>query len=169
MSTELSNLLKGLDDLKKKDSENSMVEDVITFIKKNWKYFCKSKVELYESLSSIGSMFDYDIEGLCVALSIPEYVVFKKIKIKDSIKALLDFESSKVKKMFDEVSKTKKYCCLIALAGEHTLVVTNLNVEYPANYRIEYYKYYDDKGNINTINIFKFKDSLSRGIKLGGS
>ena len=59
-------------------------------------------------------------------------MVFKKVKMVDNAKAVLNFEKSPLKQLFNrtrdkmELAGEGIYLCLFAVAGDHTVVLTNL-------------------------------------------
>lgn len=111
-------------------------EDIIDFIRSNWRFFCRSKGEMEEYVHSMGSNgVPYGVDSLCDMLGIPTNVFFKRSPVKDIGGAILDFRKSKLFELFTNCSlnmnSNSHLACLFVVAGKKSIVITNMQTTVP--------------------------------------
>ena len=141
-------------------------DDIIEFIKANWKLFTASRGEMLTAVQSLGSSgsFPYSVDGLCDTLGIPSNVYFKRSPVKDVGNAILDFPKTKLYEIFQKCKQAQedneynacKYICLFVVAGKKSICITDFPIEYPSDDIICYLPATDD------IHIFKAADAMYR-------
>ena len=114
-------------------------DDIIEFIKTNWKLFTGRRSEMITAVQSLGSPgIPYSVDGLCDVLGIPVNVYFKRSPVKDIGAAVLDFQKSKLYEIFQkcyEAQRSNEYSgcskvCLFVVAGQKSIVITNFPTDY---------------------------------------
>ena len=107
-------------------------DDIITFMRKNWKLFCSSKQYMDMCVEELVNRHELSVTALADSLGLPKYVMFKKVKVIDTAKTLLHFKTSSLYKLFcdtrDKMTNSGRgmFLCLFVVAGDHTMVITNL-------------------------------------------
>lgn len=108
-------------------------DDILDFIKKNWKLFASSKRLVEDLCEELQQHGDLSVTALAEALGIPDCVLFKKIKVVDSAKLMLRAARSPLFALFNKAVEERRQAghatpelCLFLVAGEHSLVLTNM-------------------------------------------
>lgn len=135
-------------------------DDILDFMRSNWRLFCPSRSQLeiiWEELEQQGNL---NPTVLADALGVPDCVMFKKLKVVETAKAILKLPKSQLYKTFQSTKQklNGRGLCLIAVAGEHTLVVTDLHTERVPG--LVHMEYITEEGD--TINVFPADDAPSR-------
>lgn len=138
-------------------------DDIIEFIKTNWKLFTASRGEMLTAVQSLGSNgIPYSVDGLCDALGIPDNVLFKRSPVKDIGAAILDFRKNKLWDIFQKCLEvrgvTQKEICLFVVAGKKSICITNMATSYGDLGMLCYLP----MGSENDIHIFKAADAPYR-------
>lgn len=108
-------------------------DDILDFIKKNWKLFASSKRHVEDLCEELQQRGDLSVTALAEALGIPDCVFFKKIKVVDTAKFMLRASRSPLLALFNKTVEERSQAghatpelCLFLVAGEHSLVLTNM-------------------------------------------
>ena len=110
-------------------------DDIIEFIKSNWKLFTARRSDMVTAVQSLGSPgVPYSVDGLCDVLGIPSNVLFKRSPVKDVGNAILDFPKTKLFELFRKCIEvrdvTEQEICLFVVAGLKSIVITNMSTSY---------------------------------------
>lgn len=134
---------------------------IIEFIRKNWKLFCPYRIDMEQAVGQLGMTYDYTVDSLCNQLGIHENVFFKRTKPADTSIALLRFDKSPLFELFLGCCEkvTSAECLLFAVAGVHSLVITNMQTDYVEG---RMHMFYKSKGILPDIHIFKVEDAPDR-------
>ena len=137
-------------------------DDIIEFIKTNWKLFAASRGEMLTAVQSLGSNgIPYSVDGRCDVLGIPDNVLFKRSPVKDVGAAILDFKKNKLWDIFQKCLEvrdvTQKEICLFVVAGLKSIAITNMQTQYTGSMLC-----YLPMGGENDIHIFKAADAPYR-------
>ncbi len=145
----------------KRQRRDQKSNDIIDFIDKHWMLFCSSRQEYRQLKSQLGDVVPYTVDALCDLLGVPDNVLFKKVKIFDTSVALLDFEKSALFKQFVECCGTIRSgeVCLIAVAGERSLIITNMQTNFVEG---RMHLLFKSMGNLADIHIFRPQDAPLR-------
>lgn len=106
-------------------------DDIIAFIKKNWRLFCATKTEMEQIVEELEGRGELTVTSLADALCIPEAVMFKKVKVVDTAELILRPRTSSLYKLFQKTLEQRapsRLLCLFVVAGDHTLALSNLRV-----------------------------------------
>ena len=134
-------------------------DDIIEFIKTNWKLFTARRSEMSTAVQSLGSPgIPYSVDGLCDVLGIPPNVYFKRSPVKDVGAAILDFPNTKLYDIFEKCAEANpdEQVCLFVVAGQKSICITNMPIQYPPDDVICYLPARDD------IHIFKATEAMYR-------
>lgn len=134
-------------------------DDIIEFIKTNWKLFTARRSEMTAAVQSLGSPgTPYSVDGLCDVLGIPPNVYFKRSPVKDVGAAILDFPNTKLYEIFEKCAEANpdEQVCLFVVAGKKSICITNMPIQYPPDDVICYLPARDD------IHIFKASEAFYR-------
>lgn len=134
-------------------------DDIIEFIKTNWKLFTARRSEMTAAVQSLGSPgTPYSVDGLCDVLGIPPNVYFKRSPVKDVGAAILDFPKTKLYDIFEKCAEANpdEQVCLFIVAGQKSICITNMPIQYPPDDVICYLPARDD------IHIFKATEAMYR-------
>lgn len=104
-------------------------DDIIEFIKTNWKLFTARRSEMAAAVQSLGSPgIPYSVDGLCDVLGIPTNVYFKRSPVKDIGAAILNFKSSKLMELFLKCTEAQNGndVCMFVVAGKSSICVTDM-------------------------------------------
>ena len=104
-------------------------EDILDFIRKNWKLFCTTRQQMDIIAEELSQRGELTVTNLCDALCLPDYVVFKKAKIVDTAGLVMRPKTSALYKLFKKTLEQRapsRLLCLIVVAGEHTVAISNL-------------------------------------------
>lgn len=138
-------------------------DDIIEFIKTNWKLFTARRSEMAAAVQSLGSPgIPYSVDGLCDVLGIPTNVYFKRSPVKDIGSAILGFQNNKLRDIFQKClavqDATEKEICLFIVAGLKSICITNMATSYGDCGMLCYLP----MGFENDIHIFKVADAPYR-------
>jgi hypothetical protein len=136
-------------------------DDIIDFIKTNWRFFCSNRNEMKNALDMLGVQVPYTVDALCDQLGIPSNVFFKRSPVKDVSGALLKFGDSKYMELFLKCCQNSDNgeACVFVVAGKHSIVITNMQTSFNPGELIMYYKSAGDHADIH---IFPYADAPSR-------
>lgn len=137
-------------------------DDIIEFIKANWKLFTARRSEMAAAVQSLGSPgIPYSVDGLCDVLGIPDNVLFKRSPVKDVGNAVLNFPNTKLYEIFDKCyeARGQEEICLFIVAGKSSIVITNMPIQFPPDDMI---CYLPAGLGINDIQIFRAADAPYR-------
>jgi len=140
-------------------SKQQKSDDIIEFIKTNWKLFTARRSEMTAAVQSLGSPgTPYSVDGLCDVLGIPPNVYFKRSPVKDVGAAILDFPHNKLYDIFEKCAEANpdEQVCLFVVAGQKSICITNMPIQYPPDDVICYLPARDD------IHIFKATEAMYR-------
>lgn len=134
--------------------------DIIDWIVKHWPLFTATKQEMQDNYRQLGAQYPYTVDGLCDLLGLDNNIFFKKVKVVDTAVAFIRFERCPLFKLFTQCREAMKGkpVCLFAIAGESSLVITDMNTNYVNGLCHLFYR--DQLGN--DINIFKAEDAPQR-------
>ena len=136
-------------------------DDIIKYIRTNWKLFCSRRSEMEQHMRGLGTIYPYSVDALCDQLGLPDNVFFKKYKVTDTSIALLRFPKSKI---FDDFQA----CCvqvpsaealLFAVAGNSTIIVTNMQTSY---FEGQMHLFFKSLGALPDIHIFAPENAPER-------
>lgn len=135
--------------------------EIIKFIRKNWKLFCADRGLMENSIREMGIEGTYSVDSLCDLVGVPDNVFFKKFKVVDNSVALLRFPKSK---LFDAFQKCCQMvpsaeCLMFAVAGDNTLIVTNMQTSYVEG---KMHLFFKSLGVLPDIHIFSPADAKER-------
>lgn len=140
-------------------------DDILDFIRNNWKLFSKSRQELESVYDELEQRGDLSVTAVAEALGLPDTLLFKKVKLVDTAKLVLQFESSSLYTLFmDQVARRTTgsrpaELCLVAVAGAHTMVVTNMPTRRVAG-TVQLCKVMED--GTNDVHVFSVRDAQVR-------
>lgn len=136
-------------------------DDIIEFIKANWKMFTYRRSDMMEAVNQLGSSVPYTVDALCDQLGLPDNVYFKRVKVADVGAAVLNFKTNAVLlplfRRCCEMSSDNT-ACLVIVAGQKSVCITNMQTTVYPDSMIIYYKDTDD----TDIHIFKFSEAALR-------
>ena len=104
-------------------------DEIVTFIRAHWKFFCQSRASMDTLCEELEQHQDLSPTALADALGLPSCLVFKRVKVVDTAKTILHPLKSALFKLFLEQVEKRGKVCLLAVAGEHSFVITNLKTE----------------------------------------
>jgi hypothetical protein len=143
-------------------------DEIINFISDNWRLFTATKAQMREAKSQLGTSTEYTVDAFCDLLGIPDTVLFKRSPVADVAGALLDFPKSKLMQLFiDSCVQRRTAICLILVAGQKSVCITNMQTEYPVGSMVMYYKATDN--STADIQIFSIDDAAKRLPRLFGA
>jgi hypothetical protein len=145
----------------KRQSRNRKSDDIIEFIKKYWRLFCSSRYDMRNAVEQLGTTVPYSVDALCDLLGVPTNVLFKKVKVIDTSAALLDFEKSELFNQFVNLCQSFKSgeVCLFAVAGQRSLIITNMQTDYVEG---RMHLLFKSMGNLPDIHVFRPEDAPLR-------
>ena len=71
-------------------------DDILDFIKANWKLFTATRSQMQTLCEELEQRGDLSVTALAEALGLPETVLFKKVKVVDTAKLVLNFRKSEL-------------------------------------------------------------------------
>lgn len=107
-------------------------DDIVRFIRDKWSLFCSSKRALESICEELEQQDSLTPTDLCTALNVDASIRFRKSKLAESAEALMDYPKSAIRKAYDKVIESWRYegveqdLCLVVVAGERSIVVTNI-------------------------------------------
>jgi hypothetical protein len=113
-------------------------DDIVSFIKAHWSWFTWSRKHMDAVCAELEQRGPVTPTDLCDALQVPPCVVFKKAKIVDAAKVLIDAGRSDIVKAFREYVKglaeagRDTEVAMVVVAGStegRPLVITNMATE----------------------------------------
>ena len=137
-------------------------DDIIEFIKSNWKFFSSTKAEVQKAAEAMGANgIEYSVDSLCDQLGVPENVFFKRSPVKDIGKAILNFRKSKLFELFLNCCKEKfgNEACVFVVAGKSSIVITNMQTRME---NADLLCYIRSAGTVNDIHIFRADEAPTR-------
>ena len=148
----------------KQQAKQQKSDDIIEFIKSNWKLFTARRSDMVTAVQSLGSPgVPYSVDGLCDVLGIPSNVLFKRSPVKDVGNAILDFPKTKLFELFRKCIEvrdvTDQEICLFVVAGLKSIVITNMSTSYCCGGMLCYFPMGSRE---NDIHIFKAADAPYR-------
>ena len=137
-------------------------EDIIHFIRDNWRLFCKSKGQMQEYVRQLGTPgVPYSVDSLCDMLGVPDNVYFKRAPVKDIGNAVLNFQNTKLYNIYQKCSEAQneRDVCIFVVAGKSSIVITDMPTQFPPDDMI---CYMPNGGSKNDIQIFRASDASYR-------
>lgn len=137
-------------------------DDIIEFIKSNWKFFVSRRGEMTTAVQSLGTSGQpYSVDGLCDVLGVPTNVLFKRSPVKDIGAAMLDFPNSQLWKLFMKCSEAVgSEICLFIVAGTKSICITDMQTRMePGTMLIHFVPAIE---SVQDIHIFKAKEAPER-------
>lgn len=141
-------------------------DDILDFIKANWKLFTATRNQMQTLCEELEQRGDLSVTALAEALGLPDTVLFKKVKVVDTAKLVLNFRKSELVSLFNKLIETKTKpghkapeLCVFAVAGNHTMLVTNMRTKRVPG-KVELFLTAEE-GN-NDIHVFPFVDAPER-------
>lgn len=136
-------------------------DEIITFIKENWRLFCSTRSAMKNALDMLGTQVEYTVDALCDQLGIPPNVFFKRSPVKDVTWAILDFENSPFMQMFIKCCNQSQNgeACLFVVAGLKSIIITNMQTHFNPGSMIMYFK---SMGDMPDIHVFSVRDAANR-------
>lgn len=132
-------------------------DDILMFMRKHWSLFCGSSRQMQLICEELEQRGELDPTNLGDALGLPENVLMKKVKAVNTAELLLNPAKHQLLKLFKETCKGE--LVLIAVAGEHSVVLTNMQPEeVPGLVHI----YVKGEGEGDTVHIFRAEDAGRR-------
>ena len=117
----------------KEAKKQRKTDDILEFMKKNWKLFCSSKAEMDSLVDEMYQQGGGSVDRLADMLGLPETVLFKKVKLVDTADMLLNLMKSPMYKLFlgqrEKSPHLAHGLCIFFVAGDHTLVMTDMSTE----------------------------------------
>ena len=113
-------------------------DDIVSFIRSHWRWFTWSRRHMEATCAELEQRGAVTPTELCDALGVPDCVVFRKAKVVDAAKLLLDVRGSEIVAAFREHVKSREAAgldretCMVVVAGTteaRPLVVTNMSTE----------------------------------------
>lgn len=119
----------------RREARQRKSDDLVEFMRSEWRLFAPSRKAMDSLCEELAQRDDLSVDALCEALKVPEYVLFRKVKVAETARTLLRFATSESYKAFNREREKARAdhrapgLCLFLVAGDHTLVLTNLRVE----------------------------------------
>ena len=137
-------------------------DDIIEFIKSNWKFFVSRRGEMTTAVQSLGTPgHPYSVDGLCDVLGVPTNVLFKRSPVKDVGAAILDFPNSQLWKLFMKCSEAVgEEICLFVVAGTKSICITDMQTRMESGTMLIHFVPVVD--SVQDIHIFKVKEAPER-------
>lgn len=136
MPTDASAFLQAFKAGLKEEKKQRKSNEILDFIVEHPLLFCSSKAVMNERLEEIRQQDDYNVTALADVLGLPDYVLFKKVKVVDTAKTFLHSTKSPLFKLYiEQLDKRRKRpdtdppLCIIMVAGEHTMIISNVGCQ----------------------------------------
>ena len=150
----MSDLGAAYKEQKRKERSN----DIIEFIRANWRFFAPSRAAMNAAYSQLGQNgIPFTVDGLCNQLGIPTNIYFKRSPVADIGGTLLDFEASKLFELFKSCLKHHREACMFVVAGKKSVCITNMQQHFET---VRYdFRYWD--GDLE-VHVFKATEAAER-------
>ena len=139
-------------------------EDILEFIRKNWRLFCATRQQMDMICEELVQRGELTVSALCDALCLPDHVVFKKAKVVDTAGLVMRPRTSALFKLYKRTLEQRapsRLLCLIVVAGEHTVAISNLRASKAAPGKVNMFITAEDE-DMDDIHIIPYTDLAER-------